>query len=168
MLNLKVEQSINDQINAELYSAYLYLSMSAWFETENLPGFASWMRVQFQEEQAHAMKFFDYVNERGGKVVLDAIEAPKTEWSSVVDVFEQTLDHERMVTERINNLMDIALEERDYTTESFLRWYIDEQVEEEASAESILSQVERLEGNGNGMMMIDRELGSRVFNPIAE
>lgn len=168
MLNLKVEASINDQINAELYSAYLYLSMSAYLETENLPGFASWMRVQFQEEQAHAMKFFDFVNERGGKVILDAIEAPKTEWGSVVEIFEHTLDHERMVTERINTMMDIALEERDYATESFLRWYIDEQVEEEAAAEAILSQVERLDGHGNGMIMMDRELGARVFTPIAE
>jgi ferritin len=168
MLNLKVEASINDQINAELYSAYLYLSMSAYLETENLPGFASWMRVQFEEEQAHAMKFFDYVNERGGRVILEAIEAPKTEWASVVEIFEQTLAHERMVTERINVMMDIALEERDYATESFLRWYIDEQVEEEAGAEAILSQVERLDGHGNGMMMMDRELGSRVFTPIAK
>jgi ferritin len=168
MLNLKVEASINDQINAELYSAYLYLSMSAYLETENLPGFASWMHVQFEEEQAHAMKFFDYVNERGGRVILEAIEAPKTEWASVVEIFEQTLAHERMVTERINVMMDIALEERDYATESFLRWYIDEQVEEEAGAEAILSQVERLDGHGNGMMMMDRELGSRVFTPIAK
>ncbi|QRN85922.1 ferritin [Clostridia bacterium] len=168
MLNLKVEESINDQINAELFSAYLYLSMSAYLESENLPGFASWMRVQFQEEQAHAMKFFDYVNERGGKVTLEAIEAPQTEWASVVEIFEHTLSHERMVTERINHLMDVALEERDYATESFLRWYIDEQVEEEASAEAILSQLERLEGHGNGMIMLDRELGTRVFTPIAE
>lgn len=168
MLNLKVEESINDQINAELFSAYLYLSMSAYLESENLPGFASWMRVQFQEEQAHAMKFFDFVNERGGKVVLEAIEAPQTEWGSVVEIFEHTLSHERMVTERINHLMDVALEERDYATESFLRWYIDEQVEEEASAEAILSQLERLEGHGNGMIMLDRELGTRVFTPIAE
>ena len=168
MLNLRVEEAINEQINAELYSAYLYLSMSAYLEGENLPGFASWMRVQFQEEQAHALKFFDYVNERGGKVVLSAIEGPQIEWGSVAEVFEHTLDHERMVTERINNLMSIALEERDYATESFLRWYVDEQVEEEASAESILAQVERLDGHGNGMLMLDRELGARVFTPIAQ
>lgn len=167
MLNLNVERAINEQINAELYSAYLYLSMAAWFETQDLPGFASWMRVQFQEEQAHAMKFFDYVNERGGRVTLTAIEEPKSEWGSVVEVFEQTLEHERFVTERINNLMDVAKEEKDYASESFLRWYIDEQVEEEATAEGILSQVERVEGNGNGLMMLDRELGSRSFTPIA-
>ncbi len=168
MLNLTVEKAINEQINAELYSAYLYLSMSAYLETQSLPGFANWMRIQFQEEQAHALKFFDYVNERGGKVTLTAIEEPATDWSSVSAVFENTLEHERLVTGKINHLMDIAMEEKDYATESFLRWFIDEQVEEEATAETILSHVERVEGNGNGLMMLDRELGSRVFTPPTE
>jgi len=168
VLNLTVEKAINEQINAELYSAYLYLSMSAYLETQSLPGFANWMRIQFQEEQAHALKFFDYVNERGGKVTLTAIEEPATDWSSVSAVFENTLEHERLVTGKINHLMDIAMEEKDYATESFLRWFIDEQVEEEATAETILSHVERVEGNGNGLMMLDRELGSRVFTPPTE
>lgn len=166
MLNIKVEKSINEQINAELYSAYLYLSMSAYFESQSLEGMATWMRAQFEEEQEHAFRFFDYVNERGGRVELAAIEQPQKEWSSVLSVFEDTLAHERVVTEMINNMMEIAIEEKDYATQSFLQWYVDEQVEEEATVEGILSKVERIGDNGNGLLMLDRELGSRPATSI--
>lgn len=167
MINQRVADAINEQINAELYSAYLYLSMAAYFEDENLGGFANWMRVQFEEEQFHGLKFFNYLNERGGRVTLEAIEKPKTEWASIVEVFEETLEHERHVTSLINNIMNIAIEEKDHATVSFLNWYIDEQVEEEAAAESILTQLKFIGGQGNAILMMDRELGVRTFTPPA-
>lgn len=165
MLNKRLEVAINEQINAELYSAYLYLSMGAYFEAQNLSGFANWMRVQFQEEQFHALKFFDYINERGGKVVLEAIEKPKVDWENAVEVFEETLKHEYHVTSLINNLMDIAIEEKDHATKSFLNWYVDEQVEEEANASALLEQLKLIDGKGHGMLMLDKELATRVFVP---
>ena len=168
MIKQRVADAINKQINAELYSAYLYLSMAAYFEGENLSGFANWMRVQFEEEQFHGLKLFNYLHERGGKVTLEAIEAPKTEWDSLTQVFEETLEHERHVTSLINNLMDIALEESDHATASFLRWYIDEQVEEEAAAESILTQLKFIGGQGNAILMMDREFAARTFIPPAK
>ncbi|SCZ79168.1 ferritin [Acidaminobacter hydrogenoformans] len=168
MINKKVEEAFNIQINAELYSAYLYLSMAAYFEAQNLPGFANWMRVQFQEEQFHAMKMFDYVNERGGRVVLTKIDGPKVEWENVVDVFAEVLSHEQHVTSLINNIMDIAIDEKDHATRSFLNWFVDEQVEEEANAEAILADLKLIDGKGNGIMMMNREFKTRVFNPAAE
>lgn len=165
MLSKKLEEAINKQINAELYSAYLYLSMAAYFETKNLPGFANWMRVQFQEEQFHAFKFFDYVNERGGRVTLETIEGPRTEWGNPVEVFEETLKHEYHVTSLINHLMDLAIEERDHATKSFLNWYIDEQVEEEANVTALTEQLKLIDGKGHGMLMLDKELATRVFVP---
>jgi len=168
MIKDRVAKAINEQINAEFYSAFLYLSMSAHFQGEDLGGFASWMNVQFQEEQFHALKFFNYLAERGGKVELETIEKPEISWESPIAVFEETLAHERVVTGLINNLMDIALEERDHATVSFLGWFIDEQVEEESTAEGILNQLKRINGEGNGLFMIDKELGARVFTPPAE
>lgn len=168
MMNQKLEKAINAQINAELYSAYLYLSMGAYFEEQGLSGFANWMRVQFEEEQFHGLKFFDYVAERGGRVILESIEKPKTKWESPLAVFEEVLEHERHVTSLINNLIDIAIEERDHATKSFLNWYIDEQVEEEASAEDILNQLKLVDGDGRGLLMLDREMASRSFTPPAE
>lgn len=168
MIKQRVAEAINKQINAELYSAYLYLSMAAYFEEENLGGFANWMRVQFEEEQFHGLKLFNYLNERGGRVTLEAIEKPRSSWGSITEVFEETLEHERHVTSLINNLMDIALEESDHATASFLRWYIDEQVEEESAAESILTQLKFIGGQGNAILMLDREFGARTFTPPAE
>ncbi|MDK9710779.1 ferritin [Acidaminobacter sp.] len=168
MINKRVEEAFNIQINAELYSAYLYLSMAAYFEAQNLPGFANWMRVQFQEEQFHAMKMFDFVNERGGRVILTKIDGPKVEWENVVDVYEEVLAHEQHVTSLINNIMDIAIDERDHATKSFLNWFIDEQVEEESNAEAIISELKLIDGKGNGILMMDREFRARVFNPAAE
>jgi len=165
MINQKLEKAINEQINAELYSAYLYLSMGAYFEEQGLAGFANWMRVQFEEEQFHGLKFFDYLAERGGRVQLDAIESPETEWANPVAVFEEVLKHERHVTSLINNLIDISIEERDHASKSFLNWFIDEQVEEEATAETILSQLKLVEGDGRGLLMLDKDLAGRVFTP---
>lgn len=168
MIPKRVEEAFNLQINAELYSAYLYLSMAAYFEAKNLPGFANWMRVQFQEEQFHAFKMFDFVNERGGRVNLTTIDGPKVEWESILDVFEEVLSHEQHVTSLIYKIMDIAIEEKDHATRSFLNWFVDEQVEEESTAESILDELKLIDGRGNGIMMMDREFRSRVFNPAAE
>lgn len=168
MIDPKMEKALNDQIVAELYSAYLYLSMAAYLDGEGLGGFAKWMRAQFQEEQSHAMKMFDYVGERGGRVILSAIDAPPTEWESPLDVFEATLAHEQKVTGLINRLVDLALELSDHATDNLLRWFVSEQVEEEDTADSIRQQLKLIGDNGQGLLMLDRELGARVFTPPAD
>jgi ferritin len=163
MLTSKMQKALNGHINAEMYSAYLYLSMSAYFQDRNLPGFANWMNIQFQEEWAHAMKFFNYIVERGGRVELEQIEKPKFEWQDAVDVMEETLKHEQLVTSLINNLMHLAHEERDYASVSMLQWFVDEQVEEEANATAILEKLKMIECKGSGMFMLDNEFAARVF-----
>ena len=161
MLSKSMQDAINEQIKNELYSAYLYLSMSAYCETNSLPGFAHWMRMQSQEEVEHAMKFFDFVNERGGRVVLQAIDQPPLEFESPRAVFEQTLEHERKVTGMIHSLYELALEEKDYAAQILLHWFIDEQVEEESSAAQILDTLEMIGDKGQALVMLDRELGKR-------
>ena len=163
MLNKKIEKKINEQINEELFSAYLYLAMSAYCEDMNLPGFASWMNVQFEEEQFHAMKFINYINERGGRVELEALEKPQVKWEDMIDVFEATLKHERHITSKISEMMDLAIKERDHATVSFLNWYVDEQVEEEDAVEDILNKLKMINGKGNGMLMMDKEMAARTF-----
>ncbi len=163
MLKEKVLNAINDQINAEQFSAFLYLSMSAYFNEKGLPGFANWMFIQYQEELTHANKFFKYVYERGGKVVVKAIDQVETEFKDTIDVFERTLKHEQYVTDRINKIMDVAIAESDHATVSFLKWFVDEQVEEEANATEILDTLKLISGQGNGIFMLDREMRSRVF-----
>lgn len=163
MLSKQIEKELNDQINAEYWSAYFYLSMAAYFENKNLPGFANWMKVQYQEEISHVLKFFDYVNERGGKVLLKPVDAVKTEWENEIEVFDDTLKHEQKVTGLINNLVNIALEEKDHATHNMLQWYVSEQVEEESSVDKILQQLKMLEGNKHGLLMLDRELKQRTF-----
>ena len=165
MLKEKVLKALNEQINAEQYSAFLYLSMSAWLEEKGLPGFANWMYVQYQEELTHANKLFKYVNERGGRVELKGIDQMPVEFERVKSVAEMTLEHEQHVTALINNLVDVATEERDHATISFLTWFVDEQVEEEANATEILDNLKLIEGEGkgNGLFMIDRELRQRKF-----
>jgi ferritin len=167
MLKPEMEKALNGQIVAEFYSAYLYLSMAAYFEREGLPGFAQWMRVQFKEEQAHAFKMFDYVIDRGGRVELGGIEAPQSQWDSPLRVFEDTLAHEQKVTGLINGLVDLAHELSDHASDNFLRWYVAEQVEEEDSADSIRQQLKLIGDNGQGLLMLDRELGARVYTPPA-
>jgi ferritin len=161
MLSTAMQDAINEQINKELYSGYLYLSMAAYFESTGLPGFATWMRAQSQEELEHALKFFDYVNERGGRVELEAIEKPTVAWESPLAVFEATYEHEQMVTALINNLYKVALEENDYASQVMLHWFIDEQVEEEASVSQIVDSLERVGDKGQGLIMLDRALGQR-------
>lgn len=163
MINPRLEEAINNQINAELYSAYLYLSMAAYFEDANLPGFANWMRIQFEEEQFHGMRFLNYLVERGGRVKLEAIEKPRFEWNNVLEVFEETLEHEKHVTALINNIADIAEEEKDRATRNLLIWFIDEQVEEEGAAEKIINELKMIGGEGHGMLMLDREFAARTF-----
>lgn len=163
MINKKMETEINDQINAEFWSAYLYLSMSSWFNDQNLPGFANWMYVQYQEEISHGMKMFRYIQERGGSVKLLPIAAVQTEWASPSDAFKNTLEHERKVTSLINHLMDTAFEIKDYASISFLNWYIDEQVEEEATADEILQALLVIEKDPAALRLYDKEFATRVF-----
>ena len=163
MLSNKLEKALNKQINAEFYSAYFYLSMSSFLNEINLTGFSNWMRVQFEEEQFHAMKIYDYVLERGGKVKLDTIEKPPYKWKDVLDVFKDVLKHEQHVTKLINDLTDLAIQEKDHATVNFLQWFIDEQVEEEANVSELLAQLEMIEGKGSGLFMLDREAKQRKF-----
>jgi len=163
MLKDAVLNALNDQINAEVHSAYLYLSMSAWFQNKGLAGFANWMKVQYNEELTHALKFFDYVNERNGRVILKPIDAVATDFDDIIDVFEKTLKHEQKVTALIDALVDVAAEARDHATESFLKWFVDEQVEEESNVIGILDSLRLIGGQGNGIFLMDRELASRTF-----
>jgi len=165
MLSKKMQGVLNKQVVAELYSAYLYLSMSAYFHSLNLGGFANWMRVQAQEEVTHAMKIFDFVNERGGRALLDTIEKPTTKWASPKAAFEAAYQHERKVTGMINKLLDLAVAESDHATNNFLQWFVSEQVEEEASADEVVQKLKLVGSAGGGMLMVDRELGQRVFTP---
>lgn len=163
MLNKKMEQALNAQVNAEMYSAYLYLAMEGFFQSANLNGFAAWMRAQAQEEMFHAMKLYDYIFERGGTVTLTAIEGPQTSWDSPLDVFKNVSAHEQKVTGLINDLMDLAIAEKDHAAQSFLNWFVDEQVEEESNADAIVQQLALTADAPGGMFMLDRELGQRVF-----
>lgn len=163
MLSEKMQKALNDQINAEIWSAYLYLSMSAYFESENLPGFANWMKIQWQEELSHASKFFDYINERGGRVLLQPISAVDSVWKDPLEVIETTFKHEQHVSSLINELVNIAMDERDHATNNMLQWFIAEQVEEEASVEGLVQQLKLINGFGHGILMLDRELGQRTF-----
>lgn len=167
MLNSKIQDAFNAQINAELYSSYLYLAMAAYFDSVGLSGFSNWMKVQVQEEAMHAMKFYDYINERGGRVALTAIDTPDSDWSSPLAAFEHVCAHEAKVTASINNLMDLAIEERDHASSSFLQWFVTEQVEEEATAGELVQQLRLVGEHGNGIFMMDRELGQRVFTAAA-
>lgn len=163
MIKQELVDAINEQINAEYYSAYLYLSMSAYMTEQGLEGAANWMHVQYQEEVTHMMKFYNYLLERGGRVVLMAIEAPPVEWNSPLHVFEETLKHEEHVTSLINRLVDLSIEYRDHATTNFLQWYVAEQVEEEANANNILAKMKMVERSSDGIYMLDKELGQRVF-----
>ena len=167
MICKKMQGALNEQINAELYSAYLYLSMVAYFESINLPGFASWMRAQTQEEVVHAMKIYDYVNERGGRVVLKSIGEPQAEWKSPLDAFEAAYEHEQKVTGLINGLVNLAIEEKDHAANMFLQWFVNEQVEEESSADAVVQKLKLMADAPGGMYMLDNEMGQRVFTPPA-
>jgi ferritin len=163
MLNPRVFNAINEQINAEIWSAYMYLSMSAYFAGEGLNGFANWMRVQWQEEITHAMKFFDYLIERGEKPILKQIDGVPEKWNSPLHAMEETLKHEQLVTSLINNIMDVAIEEKDHATKSMLNWFIDEQVEEEANVQELIDSLKLMGDKGHGLFMLDKDLKSRTF-----
>lgn len=163
MLKEKMFNALNEQINAEQYSALLYLSMSAYLHGIGLPGFANWMYVQYQEELSHANKFFNYVVERGEKVEMKAVKQMPTSWDGIISIYEATLEHEKLITGLINNLMDMAIAESDHASQSFLRWFVDEQVEEEANVTEILDTLKLINGQGNGIFMLDREMRSRTF-----
>ncbi len=167
MISKKMQDALNEQVNAELYSAYLYLSMEAFFRSKNLNGFANWMKVQTQEEMAHVMKIYGFIDERGGRIRLKAIEGPPTEWATPLAVFEAVLEHEQKVTGLVNDLVDLAIKEKDHATNSFLQWFVSEQVEEEASADAAIQQLKMVESAPGGMFMFDRELGQRIFTPPA-
>ena len=156
-----VRDALNRQVTAELHAAYLYLSMAAWFEARNLSGFAAWMRMQSKEEIAHAMKIFDFVNERGGQVELGAIDAPPSDYASPVDVFRKALGHEQKVTGMINDLYELALAEKDYPAQVMLQWFIEEQVEEEDTAGTIVDQLEMIGDHAGSLFVLDRQMASR-------
>jgi ferritin len=161
MNSISMQEAINEQINKELYSAYLYLSMAAYFENKNLPGFAKWLYVQADEERGHAMKFFEYLVDRGGKVELKPIAGPETEWNSTMEVFKQVQEHEAAVTASINALYELALKEKDYPAQVELQWFITEQVEEEKNAADIVQQLELIDAKGTAVLMLDHQLGKR-------
>lgn len=163
MINEKLEKAFNVQINKEFYSEYLYLSMQAYFERLNLKGFVNWMSVQVQEERAHAMGMFDYLNQRGGNVQLEAIEKPQTDWKSPLDVFEEVLKHEEYVTSSINALMDVAEETKDRAAMSFLNWYLKEQVEEEDNVGNVLATLKLIGDDKKALLMLDKDLATRTF-----
>lgn len=170
MLSEKLYKAINDQINAELWSAYLYLSMSMDCEAKGYKGIANWFFVQFQEEQDHARIFMNYLNSRDAKVELLPIAKVAVQWDSVLDMFKDTLAHEKKVTAMINNIAAIAEEDRDYASINRIAWFIDEQVEEEESAREMIAAFEAVEGNKYGMYMLDKELAVRVYtapSPLA-
>ena len=165
MLTRKVQKALNNQINAELYSAYLYLSMSNWFVLENFPGMANWMKVQASEEQGHAMRIYDYLQSRNSEVILEKVEGPPAKWSSPPAAFEAAYQHEQKITGMINDIVDLALAERDHATVSFLNWFVDEQVEEEASVLEVADKLKMVKGHAGSMFLLDQDLGRRVPEP---
>jgi len=168
MISKKMEAEINEQINKELYSAYLYLAMANYSASTGLMGFANWMRVQVQEEMAHAMKMYDYVIEPRGNVELTAIDQPsQLTWNSLLDMFEATLKHEQFVTSRIHHLVEVATAEKDYAAIHFLNWFVNEQVEEEAHADELVKKLQFIADDKNAMLSLNNELAARVFVPIA-
>lgn len=163
MINEKVAKVLIEQVNKELYSAYLYLSMSAYFSDLGLLGFANWMRIQAQEEQAHAMLIYDFLIDRGEKVILSAIDTPPNTWGSTLEVMEEVLKHEIYVTSLINNIVTVAEEVKDRATMSYMNWFVDEQVEEEANAQDIISKLKLIGDDKSALYLLDKDLAARVF-----
>ncbi len=168
MLKTRIAEALNHQINAELYSSCLYLSVESYFHSVSLSGFASWMRVQVQEELLHAMKLYDFIISRGGRALLEAVAKPDADWESPLAAFEQVLRHEEGITAKINELMDIAAAEQDHATKIFLQWFVSEQVEEESAVGEILSKLRLIGKDSSGLFLLDAELGKRVFTPPAQ
>ncbi len=162
MLSKKIEEALNEQMNREMYSAYLYMSMSSFCTNKGLKGFANWFMVQYHEEMLHAMKLYEYINHQGGRAVLKAIQQPPSEFESPLDMFTKTLEHEQFITKSINERMELAIAEKDHATQIFLQWYVTEQVEEEGNDNEIISQLQIIKENPQGLLMLDRELAARV------
>jgi len=167
MIGKRMQDAMNEQIKHELESAYLYLSMVAYFNAEGLDGMAQWMRVQTQEEVAHAMRFFDHINERGGRVELLPLAQPKKEWASPLEAFKAAYKHEQFITGTIDNLVKIAEEENDNPAKIMLQWFVSEQVEEEDSTKKVVDLLERVGDSGHALIMVDRELGARQSAPAS-
>ena len=168
MLSPAINDALNDQINFELFSSYIYFSMAAWFEGEDLPGHGNWMKVQAAEELLHADKLYNYINERDGRVIAKAIDAPPSAWESPLAAFQHAYEHEQKVSARFNKLVDLALKEGDHATNNFLQWFVSEQVEEETSVKAVVQQLKMVGEEGHGMFVLDKELGARVFTlPLA-
>ena len=165
MISQKLQDAINYQINRELYSEYYYLSMASYFNSIGLSGFENFFLVQVEEERFHAMKMYNFLNERGARVFLQAIEAPKTDFKSPLEVFELAYDHEKLVSKLINDLMDLSIKENDHAAKNHFDWFVAEQVEEEASMDTILNKLKLIGGEGHGLLMLDNELAQRAFNP---
>ncbi len=162
MLNEKLLRALNEQINREMYSAYLYMSMSSYSDTVGLKGFANWFMVQYHEEMLHAMKIYEYIQHQGKQPILKALAGPPTTFESPLDMFEKTLEHEQFITRSINDLSDLAIAEKDHATRIFLEWYVTEQVEEENNDNEIIAQLKLIKDNSQGLMMLDRELAQRM------
>lgn len=165
MLSKKMIDALNEQINKEMYSAYLYLAMSSYAEFKGLKGFSNWYRVQYQEEMEHAMRIYNYVQEQGAQVKLKAIEQPSSDFGTPLQILEKTLEHEQFVTKLINNLVDLAIEEKDHASQIFLQWFVTEQIEEESNVNEILDKLKLAGEDGNGLFMIDKDLAARVYTP---
>jgi ferritin len=168
MLTKKLQEAINDQINKEFFSEYFYLSMSAYLESIEMEGFANYFNVQAQEEHFHAMKMFNFVHDKGGRVILQSLDKPESEFKSVLNTIEEALKHERYITKSINDLMDVAIKENDHSVKSFLEWYVDEQVEEESTMSKLIAKLKLINGEGLGLLTIDNELLARTFVPPVE
>ncbi len=167
MLSAKIETALNDQLNFELYSGYIYLAMSAQFSGESLNGFANWLEVQTMEEYTHAQRFYNFILERGGAVELLAIKKPQKKWNSLLEAFETAYDHECIVSSRINKLLSLARDQKDFATENFLQWFVKEQVEEEASVSEVVDRIRLAKKSPEAVLLLDRELGQRAFTPPA-
>jgi len=165
MLSPRLQDALNEQMKNEFFSAYLYMAMAGYFQSEDLPGIATWMRVQALEEMTHGERFFAFLCDAGGRTDLRPIEGPKNDFASPLQAFEFGLDHERFVTSRIGELMDLSREERNHAAEIMLNWFVTEQVEEESNFSLIIRKLKRVEGDGRGLLMLDQELGQRVFVP---
>ncbi len=169
MFSDKMTKAMAAQVNAEFYSSYLYLSMNSYLESISMAGMASWMKMQAQEELYHGMKMYDFILERGGRVILDSIAQPVAEWGSPLAVFEDVYAHEQKVTGLINDLVDVAQGERDHATNIFLQWFITEQVEEEANVSGIVHKLQLIGNNASGLFALDQDLGGRVFTvPVTD
>ena len=166
-MNEKIEAAFNDQLNAEVYSSYLYLSMANYFAAENLDGMAQWMRVQTDEEREHGMKFLDFINQRGGRVILQQIDTPKHEWASPLEAFQDAYEHECLISSKINDLVNLAMQEGDHAANTFLQWFVSEQVEEEATAQATVDKLKMVGDHMMGLLMMDQQLGQRTADAAA-